>query len=340
MSRHVRFFARVLPAILIGVLAVGVAPALAASNTTYSGQAAALSGSLAGVTLPVAATGALPSGGDTLEASQLSVAVPGALNADTLHASAIGRGDRTRSEASAAALAINPNNDTIVADFALSRTQAVSTNSGPSVSGGAEIDGLVVNGQSIVVTGSSNQTVGLPDGQIVINEQISSISGNTGSITVNALHITAAGGVNFTVASSTAGVTAGSNNCGNVTPITTGGGFIVPVSGAKQSFGVVAGAKGAGFFGHTLFVDHGTGQQVQGTIDTYTPIGSTSAIWSGQAIVNGQPSGTYQVRTNDVGEPGTGSDTFSITVAGASPAISATGTLSGGNIQQHSKACQ
>ena len=61
-----------------------------------------------------------------------------------------------------------------------------------SVSGSSQVVGLTVNGMSIVVTGDPNQVLPLPLGlgTIVVNEQSSTVSGNTGEITVTALHVT------------------------------------------------------------------------------------------------------------------------------------------------------
>ena len=296
-----------------------------------------LSGTLASISLPIASTGALPAAGGVLDASQVSESVPGVLSADTLHAGAIARGDRTRTESSAAGITLSLPNDTVIADFAQARAQAVSSNSGPSLSETSEVDGLVVDGLPIPVTGVPNQIVQLTSGTLVVNEQTTSVNGATGSITVNALHVTASGGTNFVVASATAGITAGSNSCNNVAAVTTGGGYSVGISGGKSTFGFVAGLKNGQDFGHVVFVDHGANVQAQSTsIMDYTAVGS-SASWDGFATENGQPGHPYSVATNDVAEPGADRDQFMFTLDGVTRV---TGPILGGNIQQHDKACQ
>src|SRR5207244_2208892 len=62
----------------------------------------------------------------------------------------------------------------------------------PTVSGRTEIDGLVVNGLSTIVTGAPNQTISLLGGaMMILNEQTTSLQ--NGSITVNAIHVTVPG---------------------------------------------------------------------------------------------------------------------------------------------------
>ena len=62
--------------------------------------------------------------------------------------------------------------------------------------------GLSINGLLIDVTGLPNQTVGIPGGQIVINEQQRSL----GRTVVNALHVVVTGVADVTIGSATAGV--------------------------------------------------------------------------------------------------------------------------------------
>ena len=120
--------------------------------------------------------------------SLLSASVPGLLTADVFHSSTIGQGDRSRSEASVADVNLTVAGNTIGADFLMARAMAVCNQDGSSsVSGGSEIAELVINGQTIDVGTAPNQTVDLPlgTGKVIINEQY----GNSGDITVNALHV-------------------------------------------------------------------------------------------------------------------------------------------------------
>jgi hypothetical protein len=107
----------------------------------------------------------------------------------------------------------------------------------------------------------------------------------------------------------------------------TGGGWI----GDKANFGVAGGIKNGAFWGHLTYIDHG-GPKVKGTgVTAYVVTGSTSRHIEGTAEVNGQSGFTYKVDVTDNGEPGR-EDIFSISVSNG---YSASGTLTGGNIQLH-----
>lgn len=56
-------------------------------------------------------------------------------------------------------------------------------------SGSSDIVALDVNGQHVTVGGAPNQTILLPNGRVIINEQAISSQGRTCAITVNALHV-------------------------------------------------------------------------------------------------------------------------------------------------------
>jgi hypothetical protein len=311
---------------------VTAGPVSASSPITYSGRGIALSGTVAGNLVGFGDTLSLPSTGGHQDAGLISAGVSGVLGGDTLHAATTGLNDRTRSEASAAGVTINVGNDSITADFAMSRTMAVSGNGAPTLSGTSEVAGLVVNNTAVTVTGAANQIVTLPDGELVVNERTTSTSGDTGSITINALHLNIATDTDLMVGSSRAGVTSGSSNCSSGRQPTTGGGWIVAPSTGKGTFGVSGRATATGAFGHVVYTDHGTGTKIQGTVTAYSELGN-GAFMQGPAQVNGQPSGNFQLTVQDNGEPGT-TDTFSIQTDGV-PAQSAAGTLQGGNIQYH-----
>src|SRR6267378_1329075 len=241
----------------------------------FSGQATVLRATVLGITTTVSDTGPLPSSGGALQTSLLSISFPGLLTADVAHASTIGQADRARSEASVADVSLTAGGNTITADFLRSSAMAVCTTGGPAVSGSSVIADLVINGQPFAVSGQPNQTITLPlDGvMVIINEQSSSVSGNTGSITVNALHVIVPDvlgvpGANVVVSSAHADVTCGSAKvvCGS--DFVTGGGFITGTqSGAKGNFGVGGGIKDDGtLWGHLEYIDHGSnGPKVHGT---------------------------------------------------------------------------
>ena len=189
--------------ILAGVTAVLAWPSAAASQTV-SGQARVVQtttvdplGTITTTTL--ADTGMLNDSSDTRQSSQLSGNVPGLLSGGVLHATTIGNPDEVDSEASLADLALTVGGNTIGADFVMARATA---SQGVAGSGVVSISGLSVNGLRIDVTGLPNQTVGIPGGQIVINQQQQSPGGTV----VNALHVVVSGIADVTIGSATAGV--------------------------------------------------------------------------------------------------------------------------------------
>ncbi len=327
-----------LPSLLLGPGAT-VAPAQTSDPQTFSGQATVLRATVLGNTVsPVSDTGPLPSSGGALQASLLTVNVPGLATAEVAHATTIGQGNHSDSEASVANLNLTVVGNTITADLLMASAEAKCSNGAASVTGSANIVGLVVNGQAISVSGQPNQTVSLPVGQIIINEQSSSVSGNTGSITVNALHVSIPGVADVVVSSVHADIT-----CIAVPECTgkdfvTGGGFITGTpSGAKGNFGVGGGIKNDGsLWGHLEYIDHGpNGPKVHGTGVTNYVIRSTNTREiDGTAQVNGQDGFAYKVVVTDNGEPGT-NDYFSIQLSGSGYSYSAGGKLGGGNIKIH-----
>src|SRR5437870_4445471 len=162
-----------------------------ANNTTFSGEATVVQATVLGLPpIVLSDTGALDSTGGAREASLLTANVPGLLTAEVLHASTVGQGQHSRSEASVANVTLTVGGNTITAGLLRASATAECHNGTASVSGSSEILGLVVNGQSVIVTGQPNQTISLPlGGRVIINEQTGSASGNKGDITVNALHV-------------------------------------------------------------------------------------------------------------------------------------------------------
>src|SRR5437867_7497092 len=60
---------------------------------------------------------------------------------------------------------------------------------GTAIQAGSLVDNLSINGEPVTVTGEPNQSISIPGGQLIINEQTVSPAGTT----VNALHATVAG---------------------------------------------------------------------------------------------------------------------------------------------------
>src|SRR5207248_2720434 len=164
-------------------------------QTRFGGDATAAVVRVAGTTLALAGTGPLPTTGGGLGAALLSGNVRGgltagvvSLTAGTLHAAIVGL-DRTQAEASLGGINLTVSGNGIAAGFLMARSEA-SCAAGPAVTGSSQLAGLVINGQSISITGAANQIVVLPNGRAIINEQVSSVASGSGQLAVNALHVT------------------------------------------------------------------------------------------------------------------------------------------------------
>src|SRR5207244_12117225 len=97
----------------------------------------------------VADTGPLPSSGGSLETSLLDVNVMGLLTSEVAHATTIGQGDRSRSEASLASLNLAVAGHGVSADFLIARAEARCEQHGASSSGNAELANLVIDDPAI-----------------------------------------------------------------------------------------------------------------------------------------------------------------------------------------------
>jgi len=256
-----------------------------------------------------------------------------------LHASTVGQGNASRSEASVAELSLTAAGNTVSAGLLQARASAVCGAGGATATGSSNITALSVNGQTVAISGTPNQRVPLPVGEVIINEQTTN---GAGDITVNALHIKVPGVADVIVSSAHADIT-----CQPAPPppvctgadFATGGGWITGTpSGAKANFGVAGGIKQGQFWGHLTYIDHGpNGPRVKGTgVTAYKVVNPTTRHIEGTAQVNGQDGFTYQVDVADNGEPGR-SDTFTLQLSGG---YGASGTLAGGNIQLHVPSCQ
>ncbi len=186
------------------VMAAGLWALPAASDAqTLVGNAkvarATTFGLLGGTTTTLASTGALGGAGDALDATQVTGSIPSLLGGETLNAATIGWPDQVVSEASLASLGLTMAGVPISADFVMASVTAVLGDAGTA---GALVQNLSINGVPIDVTGEPNQTIAIPGGQVVVNEQTVSSAGTT----VNALHAVVTGVTDVVVASATAGI--------------------------------------------------------------------------------------------------------------------------------------
>jgi len=168
----------------IAFAAICAWPAAAAAQTV-TGQARAVQAN-ALVTTVLADTGTLDGTSDARDATLDVGIVPAVLSGEVLRAVTIGWPDHVVSEASLANLNMSVGGIAISADFVMAKASAVL---GASGAGSSIVANLSVNGVPIVVTGNPNQRVSIPGGQVVINEQATSVNGTT----VNAIHATVLG---------------------------------------------------------------------------------------------------------------------------------------------------
>ena len=122
------------------------------------------------------------------------------LTADVLTSSTYSYVDQVDSQTSLGDLNLAIGAVSITADSVVAEASQVL---GASGSGTSFIDNLAINGVPVAVTGAPNQTVGIPGGQMVINEQTIS---STGTAVVNAIHVTVTGVADVVIASATAGI--------------------------------------------------------------------------------------------------------------------------------------
>ena len=192
------------------LIAIALAMALLAWPTasraqTVTGQATAAQATVIGLlgtttTTTISDTGTLGGTNDARDASLLTASVPSLLDGEVLSATTIGYPNEVDSAASLAGLNLNVGGVGVSADFVIAEASQVL---GAAGSGASYIDNLAINGTPVSVSGDPNQTIAIPGGQLIINEQ--TISSN-GAMVVNALHVIVNGVADVVIASATAGI--------------------------------------------------------------------------------------------------------------------------------------
>ena len=315
--------------------------------TLFSAQATVIRGRVVGIPITLVDTGTIAPEGGAIEAHALcypnrpncALGLPdmtnGALSAEVLNASAVAQGHQSRASASVAELSLNVAGQSVSATLLQARASAECTDGRASVGAVSELADLMINGEAIAITGEVNQTINLPAGVVVvINEQIASANGGAGDVTVRALHITIPGPAGGTdtdvvIAEAHADIQCGQRLCPQDKDFVTGGGWF---GHPRQNFAVAGGIKNGNFWGHLLYIDHGTGMKVKGTgVTAYTVTGATARRIEGTCEIDGRPGGKYVADVDDQGEPGT-ADRFALALNGTRVAG---GVLEGGNIQLH-----
>jgi len=190
---------------LIAIVAGLLASPSRSAVQTVAGRASAaraITSSLLGgaTTTALADTGSLAAVGDDRNASLASGGVPPWLTAEVLDALTISWGDQVVSQASTFNPRVSVGGVVVSADFVMSRASAALGQPGDAFS---IIDNLSIAGVPVAVTGAPNQTIALPVGRVIVNEQ--TVSG-AGTVAVNALHAIVPGVADVIIASSTAGI--------------------------------------------------------------------------------------------------------------------------------------
>jgi len=180
-------------------------PTPTTTSSTVVGNASAAQVSLFGLlgtvtTTVLADTGNLGGTTDARDASQATGNIPLLLGGEVLSATTIGYPNEVDSAASLAGLNLNVGGVGVSADFVMAAASQVL---GAAGSGASYIDNLAINGAPVSVSGDPNQTIAIPGGQLIINEQ--TISSN-GATVVNALHVVVNGVADVVIASAAAGI--------------------------------------------------------------------------------------------------------------------------------------
>ena len=202
VSSRLSIVAFLVLAVALASATVGIADAQAA--TAYSGQARPLSVSAFGASVSVGDTGPLPSTGGSQSAALLNLNVLGLASVGLLQGTTSGSGDQSTSQASVASVS-----GPIVglsADVVKSTSTAQCNGTTPSTSGSSELVNVTLLGLPISAP-MPNVAIVLPGGiSVILNEQTSTVNGNQGSITVNAIHVTGPG-IDIVIASAESDIT-------------------------------------------------------------------------------------------------------------------------------------
>jgi hypothetical protein len=189
-------------AVVVVAVTIGVGNADAA--TAYSGQARPLSVSAFGASVSIGDTGALPTSGGSQSAALLDLNVLGFATIGLLKGTTSGSGDEATSQASLVTVSVPIVG--LSADLIKSTSTASCNGTTPSVSGSSELVNVTLLGLPISAP-MPNLAIVAPGGiSVILNEQTSSVSGNQGSMTVNAIHVTGPG-IDIVVASAESDIT-------------------------------------------------------------------------------------------------------------------------------------
>src|SRR2546422_7963189 len=266
--------------VLLTTVTAGLNLALmsSANGATYGGDAtgAVVTVTATGTTIR-AATGTLSIAGGEADAALSVGDIPGSATggvvpvaASALSSVVIGTGADTRAHAAMGAVGLTVSGNQISSDFLMARSTA---SCGPTVGGSSELVNLVINGQPITVTGAANQTVALPNGSAIINEQVPTVGATSGELMVRALHvmtqdtITGQPIADVALASAESKIDCAAGWSPGEDWVTRGG-WVPGNAGGMATFGFVAGPGGSPNRGLLTLKDNSTGQTIHGTVIT------------------------------------------------------------------------
>ena len=179
-------------------------PGGTASSSTVTGQASAAQVVLLGL-LGTATTNSLASTGVSTansesDVGQVTGSIPALLSGETLNAITYSYTNQVDSQASLANLGLTVAGVGITADSVVAEASQVL---GAAGTGSSYISNLAIGGVPVDVTGVPNQTIPIPGGQVILNEQTIT---STGGAVVNAIHVVVNGVADVVIASATAGI--------------------------------------------------------------------------------------------------------------------------------------
>lgn len=286
----------------------------AAASVTFRGRATVVDANVLGVGAKVSDTGNLSSSGGNKSTAVVTFDnLLGALSGTVAGASAVGAGNQTTSKASVADLNIGVGGNVISAKLLAARAEVKLVSGTPVTIGDSVIVGLKVNGQAVVVSGSPNQKVRLPNGYIIINQHYRA---DAASLTVIALRVVVSGVADVKISRANAGIGPcsacppfscnGTPSCDASLDFIVGSLSLKAATTANASLDLTVGKKSTGNWGHLVFVDADANLRAKVTaITKYEVLSSTRRRIEALAEVNGQANVKLVLEVIDNGYPDT-----------------------------------
>lgn len=196
------------PIAIVLLLAPLTCPAAGRADFLYSGMATGAFATVE-VSVLIGSTGALPGEGGIRTVNLPSSSFGSVLSTGPISGIVQGTGGVTTADITLSNLVLMFDGNAISAQMVGGHATADGHLGGPpGVSGFSDLQGLVVNGQPVLVTGMANQEIDLPNNaRLVLNEQFPSAGDDFGTFTLNALHLYVNPVVDFRIASAEAGIT-------------------------------------------------------------------------------------------------------------------------------------